>query len=136
MDKTLTSVAVLLAVAVLGIAVFFGGPLIYAPQSAPAGGSGAGTVTVSFFYGEECPHCHTVMPFIESLRQKYPDVDFQVLETWHNETNKEQYTLLNSRLGQQNYGVPEVIVGDVVLIGDKDIPAKLESVILDQKKKK
>ena len=24
-------------------------------------------VTVYFFYGEECPHCHDVMPFIRNL---------------------------------------------------------------------
>jgi thiol-disulfide isomerase/thioredoxin len=43
------------------------------------------TATVYFFYGEECPHCHTVMPFIESLSEKYPEVDFLILETWHND---------------------------------------------------
>ena len=78
---------------------------------------------------------YNVIPFIQSLQQKYPDVDFQLLETWHNETNYNLSVLLNRNLGLQSPGVPAVIVGNVTLVGDKDIPDKLESVILDQKKK-
>jgi hypothetical protein len=42
---------------------------------------------------------------------------------------------LNARLGVTDPGVPEVIVGTTVLVGDRDIPAKLESLIQDQLKK-
>jgi len=89
------------------------------------------TTTVYFFYGEECSHCHTIMPFIMSLKQKYPDVDLQVLETWHNQTNQELYVSLNRGLGLKNIGVPEVIIGTIVLVGDREISDKLESVILE-----
>ena len=93
-----------------------------------------GKATVYFFYGEECPHCHNVMPFIQNLSVKYPDVDFLILETWHNETNKALLISLNQKLGIQNYGVPEVIVvgNSTPLIGDRDIPTYLEGVILEQ----
>jgi thiol-disulfide isomerase/thioredoxin len=97
-----------------------------------------GNVTVYFFYGEECPHCHNVMPFIRNLSIKYPDVNFFILETWHNETNNALSQQLNKKLGIQNAGVPEVIVvgNNTPLVGDRDIPAYLEGVILDQLKKK
>ena len=100
--------------------------------------SGNDNVTVYFFYGEECPHCHNVMPFIQNLSKKYPDVDFLVLETWHNETNNALSKQLNQKLSVQNAGVPEVIVvgNNTPLVGDRDIPAYLESVILEQLKKK
>jgi thiol-disulfide isomerase/thioredoxin len=95
-------------------------------------------VTVYFFYGEECPHCHNVMPFIRNLSEKYPDVDFQLLETWHNETNQALSHSLHQKLGLPNAGVPEVIVvgNNTPLIGDRAIPAELEGVILEQLKKK
>ena len=106
--------------------------------SAAAETSVQGNVTVYFFYGEECPHCHNVMPFIQNLSKKYPDVDFRILETWHNETNKALSLSLHQKLGIQSAGVPEVIVvgNNTPLIGDRAIPAELEGVILEQLKKK
>ena len=96
------------------------------------------TATVYFFYGEECPHCHNVMPFIMNLSKKYPGVDFRILETWHNETNQALSLSLHQKLGIQSAGVPEVIVvgNNTPLIGDRAIPAELEGVILEQLKKK
>ncbi len=97
-------------------------------------------VTVYFFYGEECPHCHNVMPFIQNLSIKYPDVDFQILETWHNETNANFFNMMNDqfRVPNNKRGVPEVMVvgNNTPLIGEGDIPAYLEGVILEQLKKK
>ncbi len=102
------------------------------------GGGGDTPVTVYFFYGAECPHCHNVMPFIENLSTKYPEVDFQILETWHNETNHALFISMNQQLGIQSAGVPEVIVSgnSTPLLGDRDIPAYLESVLLEQLQKK
>jgi len=132
MDRTIRIVAGLFAIIIIGVAVLF---FSTAQTTATAGIPGSGNVTVYFFYGEECPHCHAVMPFIQNLTQKYPGVHFQLLETWHNETNQALSATMNKQLGVANAGVPEVIVGTTVLIGDRDIPAKLESVIQDQLKK-
>lgn len=139
MDKTLKVIAGVLIAVLLVCTVF----LVISQPSAeiPAkviDPSGKGNVTVYFFYGEECPHCHNVMPFIQNLSKKYPDVDFLILETWHNESNNALSKLLNQKLSIQNAGVPEVIVtgNTTPLIGDRDIPAHLENVILEQLKKK
>jgi cytochrome c biogenesis protein CcdA/glutaredoxin len=75
-----------------------------------------------------------VTPYVESLAQKYPDVNFRILEIWHDDNNNALSRLLNHNLNQTQYGVPEAIVGDVVLLGEYDIPAKLEGAILAQKK--
>jgi thiol-disulfide isomerase/thioredoxin len=40
------------------------------------------------FYGEECPHCHTMMPMIDKLEQEL-GVKVERLETWHNDKNAE-----------------------------------------------
>ncbi len=140
MDNTLKIVSGLFFTVVLLVcALFFALP--GEPASTPlslADTSVQDNVTVYFFYGEECPHCHNVIPFIQNLSIKYPDVDFQILETWHNETNNALSKLLNQKLAIQNPGVPEVIAvgNNTPLIGDRDIPAYLEGVILEQLKKK
>jgi hypothetical protein len=78
------------------------------------------------------------MSFIHNLSKKYPDADFRILETWHNETNQALFLSLHQKLGIPSTGVPEVIVvgNNTPLIGDRDIPAELEGVILEQLKKK
>ncbi|MCX6683204.1 MAG: hypothetical protein NTZ37_00515 [Methanoregula sp.] len=114
MDNTLKIIAGVVIAVLAACVVFF---VIFnqsvIPPSPATDTSAQGKVTVYFFYGEECPHCHNVMPFIQNLSIKYPDAI-------------------------TNYGVPEVIVvgNNTPLIGDRDIPAYLEGVILEQLKKK
>jgi len=134
MDNTLKIVAGIF-IAILFAGVIF---LFVIPQQTKENPSAEGNVVVYFFYGEECPHCHNVMPFIQNLSKKYPDVDFQILETWHNESNQAISLSLHKELGIQSAGVPEVIVigNTTPIIGDRDIPAYLEGVILEQLKKK
>jgi thiol-disulfide isomerase/thioredoxin len=136
MDKTIKITIFVLVLMILGGIILFGSPFMKSPPG-PSGNevSDAGKITVFFFYGEECPHCHNVMPFIRNLSAKYPEVDLRMLETWHNETNLALSNSLNQKLDIQSPGVPEVIVGNNALIGDKDIPARLEGLILDEIKK-
>ena len=136
MDKTIKIAVFVLVLVILGGVIVFASPLIKSAPG-PSGNevSDTGKIPVFFFYGEECPHCHNVMPFIQNLSAKYPEVDLRMLETWHNETNLAFSNSLNEKLGIQNPGVPEVIVGNTALIGDKDIPARLEGLILDEIKK-
>lgn len=39
-----------------------------------------------YFYGEECPHCHRMMPLIEQL-EKETGLKLEKYEVWHNEEN-------------------------------------------------
>jgi thiol-disulfide isomerase/thioredoxin len=89
-------------------------------------------LTVYFFYGEECPYCHNVMPFIQGIIDKYPNVDVQKLEIWHNQTNHDLSTKMLTELGQTNMGVPLVIVGNITLVGGKEIPDQLEGIIINK----
>lgn len=103
-----------------------------------AGGPAAGAqekpvVRFLLFYGEACPHCHTVMDdYLPTVYEKYGDqVEYQYLET----SSSDNYlTLLGLeiKLGvpQESQGaVPALIIGDKVLIGSYDIPDKLEGYI-------
>jgi thiol-disulfide isomerase/thioredoxin len=128
MDKTIKIVAAVLAVVVVAsMAVLFSGSPTQ-KETVPT--------PLYFFYGEECPHCHNVMPFINNMTKKYPDVDIRLLEIWHNETNQQIYQQVFADAGATPGGVPSVVFGKTVLVGDRDIPAKLEGVIQDYLKKK
>ncbi len=130
-DKTIRIAVILIAVVILGIVVWFGSPLLNPPAAAPAI---PGTVTVWYFYGTTCEHCVYVTPFIQSLQQKYPDVDFRTHEIYGNNANRDLLVSMNRELGQTKTGIPVVFVGNVVLLGDEEILKKLEGVILNQKK--
>lgn len=133
MDKTIKIVSAVLAVVVVAsIALLLSGVIIDADRS---GGIPA-TDTIYFFYGEECPHCHDVMPLIENMTRNYPEANIRILEVWHNETNQQLYQQANAAAGVKTYGVPEVVVGKTVLIGAKEIPEKFEGLIQDYLKKK
>ena len=54
------------------------------------------------YYGQECPHCHTMMPLVEQLEQKL-NVEVIKKEAWHNAENaKEEQKHDKNRCG----GVP------------------------------
>lgn len=132
MDKTIKVVAALLAVVmVVGIAVLVSGiPLTRKDTGVSA------TDTIYFFYGEECPACHYVMPFVINMTKKYPEANIQILEVWHNQTNQQLYQQANAAAGVTRLGVPEVIIGKTVLTGGVEIPDKFEGLIQDYNKKK
>lgn len=132
-DATPGIAAILLAVVIIGGVLVAGAYLLNFFPSGPGPVAESGNVTVYYFYGTECPHCHNVTPYIESLRDKYPDVSFRILEIWHDETNSAFHKLLNHKLGQEATGVPQVIVGNVSLLGDDKIYAGLEKAILARK---
>jgi cytochrome c biogenesis protein CcdA/thiol-disulfide isomerase/thioredoxin len=125
--------AVLLVLLILGGALLLGVYLLNIIPSAPVPETQSGNITVYFFYGTECPHCHNVTPYVESLRDKYPDVSFRFLEIWHDETNNSFHRLLNHKLGLEAAGVPQVIIGNVSLLGEDKIHTGLEKAILARK---
>ena len=92
---------------------------------------------VYYFYGQGCPHCAKIEPFMENITKKYPDVNIQKLEVWYNQTNQKIYTDVNAAAGiTQPPGVPEVVIGNVVLVGEVDIPQNLERYVQAIEKKK
>lgn len=120
---TLTAIIIIVACAIFFIAI---------PVTPPSSGSAK---VIYFFYGEECPHCHEVIPFIINMSKKYPAANITMLEVWHNETNQEIAASVHKRLNSEFGGVPEVVIGDVVLVGSRDIPDKMEQQIQDWLKK-
>ena len=93
MDRTIKIVAAIFAFVVIAcLVVFFSGalaPSMTSPSNSP----------IYYFYGEGCPHCHNIEPFINDLTQKYPDAHIQVLEVWNNQTNQQIWKQVNAAVG-------------------------------------
>jgi len=131
MDKVIKLIGAIVVVGLaLSVAYMVAGTAGNSSPS-PALQAGGGT-PVYFFYGEGCPACHAVMPFIANLSKKYPEANIQVLEIWHNQTNQQTYNSVLSRLNRAPSGVPAVVIGETVLVGYVDIPEKLEALILQR----
>lgn len=72
------------------------------------------------FYGEECPHCQTMMAIIDRLvSEGFP---IERLETWHNQANAER--LMDVDHGSCG-GVPLFVNTDSgkILCGEQDYEA-------------
>lgn len=117
---------------IVALTLIFSAAFAISPAALGSGDSPDQTVTVYFFYGDGCPHCALVEPFIDNLSAKYPQVDWQKLEVWYNSTNQALFQEFNSRYGVQNPVVPEVYIGDKVLIGEDAIKSNLEPEIQRQ----
>ena len=44
---------------------------------------------LNFYYGEECPHCHHMIPIVDKLIGEGRHIE--KLETWHNEHNAKAF---------------------------------------------
>ncbi|MCB9812962.1 MAG: cytochrome c biogenesis protein [Pseudomonadales bacterium] len=77
---------------------------------------------IYFFYGTGCPHCVVVEDFFEKqhLLEKYP---IEKKEIYFNKDNAIFFNKILDEKGipTQERGVPTVIIGDKVFIGDKPI---------------
>ncbi len=49
-----------------------------------------------FFYGTECPHCHTMLSIVEKLNKE--GVKIEILETWHNDANAKKLETFDTDL--------------------------------------
>jgi cytochrome c biogenesis protein CcdA/thiol-disulfide isomerase/thioredoxin len=83
---------------------------------------------VYFFYGNGCPHCARVEPYIEELSKKYPNFAFMSFEIYGNQTSRELFNNFNDRYGikSENRGIPTVFISDRALIGEDAIKKSLE----------
>ena len=135
-DNKIRIAAVLLAVVVLGGALFYGSSLlIAAPVSASSAGVNA-SITAAFFYGNGCSHCEKVKPLIADIQARYPELHVEMLEVNDNKTNRQQLTdMLSSRKGSPSWSLPVIFIGEDVLMGETEIEDHFEEKVLAGKQK-
>jgi cytochrome c biogenesis protein CcdA len=85
---------------------------------------------IYFFYGDGCPHCASVEPFISGLESTYPGLEVHRFEIYSNRSN---LLLLNQYFDAYEVpeprGVPAVFISGKYLIGDTPILENLENEI-------
>lgn len=89
---------------------------------------------IYFFYGDGCPHCAKVEPYIDELANR-TDMEVQRFEIYHNDDNS---YLLNTFFTVNNVpaeerGIPAVFIADKYLTGDVNIQNGMEKLISEYK---
>lgn len=76
-------------------------------------------VTVYFFWGDGCPHCEAMRPFLEELAAR-PGVELAAFEVWYDEGNRDWFARVAEAHGTEASGVPAVFAGGRYWVGDGD----------------
>lgn len=86
-----------------------------------------------YFYGADCSDCKSTDALIAKIEVKYPNVELQKFEVYHNANNVE---LLNKyfqayNIAQNKQGIPAIFSKNSYLIGKKTLSNYLENLIID-----
>jgi thiol-disulfide isomerase/thioredoxin len=88
------------------------------------------TVNIYFFWGDGCPHCATEKPFLESLVEKYPQIELNTYEVYYDEENRALFWDFGEALGFEPQGVPTTIIGKQVWVGFREeYKAEIEAAV-------
>ncbi len=91
----------------------------------------AQVLDIYYFYGETCPHCSKVKPTLDTLEQKYEgEIVIHRYEVYKNSDNQALFKEFLKTHNKTSSGVPALFVSDEFLIGSKQIPDSLESIII------
>ena len=82
---------------------------------------------VYYFYGEGCPQCERIAPFIEELSSQYPNLKIEKFEIYRDQDNALKLTeyLEGHNVPSSSRGVPAVFLGERYLIGEDAIRENL-----------
>ncbi|MFC1623306.1 hypothetical protein ACFL2R_01795 [Patescibacteria group bacterium] len=77
---------------------------------------------VIYYYGDECPHCRSVMIFLEEYNVA-AKVDFEKKEVWHNKDNKSELDKVARKCGKdpKRIGVPFLLAKGKCYMGLPDV---------------
>jgi thiol-disulfide isomerase/thioredoxin len=90
------------------------------------------SVNVYFFWGEGCPHCAKEKPFLEQMKEKYPELEVHDYEVWGNGANRDLMVEFGKKLNATVNGVPFTVVGEQYVVGwmdEKNTGAQIEEAI-------
>ena len=88
-------------------------------------------VTLTLFYGKECPHCEAEQKYLEKLEKKYKDnLKIKKIEVWHNKENSQFLVKVKKALGDDNNYVPYTVINNVGITGyNENTETKIEKLI-------
>ena len=76
-----------------------------------------GSITLYFFWGQGCPHCEEMKPFIQEIQSTYPQVSVKSLEVFNDQANNQLFTEIARAYNKTAEGVPGTFVGDQMFEG-------------------
>ena len=129
--------AVVTILALLGAVYLAAGSVSVSPRPVPQDGAGvppssgpSPAIPAYYFYGDGCVHCANVKPVILALAAKYQNLELHQMEVYYNATNQELFSKFNQEFGITTAGVPTLVVGNHVLVGETQIRDNAESIVL------
>ena len=74
-------------------------------------------VKLYLFYGDGCPHCADEKVFLDSIDDKYPNLEIVKYEVWYNKENADLLNEVEEKLHITRRGVPTTVIGKDVMVG-------------------
>lgn len=74
-------------------------------------------ITVHFFWANGCPHCSKEKDFLNSLKEKYPQISIKDYEVTRNKNNLLLLQKVGQELNADVSGVPFTVIGDKYFAG-------------------
>lgn len=74
-------------------------------------------VKLYLFYGDGCPHCADEKEFLDSIDDKYPNLEIVKYEVWYNDENASLLSQVEEKLHVTRRGVPTTVIGKDVMVG-------------------
>jgi thiol-disulfide isomerase/thioredoxin/cytochrome c biogenesis protein CcdA len=68
--------------------------------------------TIYFFWGDGCPHCAEEKIFLEQMKEKYPELEVEMFETWNNRENAQLFREAADAYNIRSRLVPTTFIGD------------------------
>lgn len=76
---------------------------------------------IYLFWGDGCPHCEEEKIFLNSLREKYPQIEVRDYEVWYHDENLKIMQDMAKAIGFEARAVPITIIGNQHWIGYIDV---------------
>lgn len=115
--------AILILAGILGAYFGIGFGVAHAAEAAQP------KVEVVYFWGQECPHCANLKPWLDSFEEEHKDtLEIHRYEFWHNEANAQFFmnTMRTYGIPENQAGAPAIVVNNKVLIGTNIIERDFE----------
>jgi thiol-disulfide isomerase/thioredoxin len=100
------------------------------PQAAAQESDEETRLNIYYFWGDGCPYCMAMKPFLEELPDRYPGVALQSYEVWYVEENRGIFFSMANKFGFEPGGVPATFIGDRFWVGfNETMKAEIEAVV-------
>lgn len=74
-------------------------------------------LTLYVFKGDGCPHCKAEMDYLDTIKDKYTNLEIKEYEVWYDDDNASLLTKVESYFNIKRSEVPTTIIGNTVIQG-------------------